>query len=170
MNFLSFCQSEEFYNNFSQKREIDFGYSRVPNKHRPTFINFGNFFQGLRSYLRQLHYYLGVYVYCFSQFFPGSTLIWGPTLIRNSRVHTLNFNWKFQFLEYWRPLEALKKFYEITAPVWMDFKNSFPWLTGMKKQIFDYNNFFGSGYFLTFFQIWWIKKWPEPKKVVLVKN
>ena len=61
-------------------------YSRVPNKHRPTFINFGSFFQGLRSYLRQLHYYLGVYVYCFSQFFPGSTLIWGPTLIRNSRV------------------------------------------------------------------------------------
>ena len=61
-------------------------YSRVPNKHRPTFINFGRFFQGLRSYLRQLHYYLGVYVYCFSQFFPGSTLIWGPTLIRNSRV------------------------------------------------------------------------------------
>ena len=64
-------------------------YSRVPNKHRPTFINFGSFFQGLRSYLRQLHYYLGVYVYCFSQFFPGSTLIWGPTLIRNSRVSTL---------------------------------------------------------------------------------
>ena len=29
-------------------------YSRVPNKHRPTFINFGSFFQGLRSYLRQL--------------------------------------------------------------------------------------------------------------------
>ena len=44
------------------------------------------FFHDLRSYLRQLHYYLGVYVYCFSQFFPGSTLIWGPTLIRNSRV------------------------------------------------------------------------------------
>ena len=64
-------------------------YSRVPNKHRPTFINFGSFFQGLRSYLRQLHYYLGVYVYCFSQFFPGSTLIWGPTLIRNSRVHVV---------------------------------------------------------------------------------
>ena len=53
---------------------------------RPTFINFGSFFQGLRSYLRQLHYYLGVYVYCFSHFFPGSTLIWGSTLIRNSRV------------------------------------------------------------------------------------
>ena len=85
-------------------------------------------------------------------------------------LHTLIFNWKFQLLEYWQPLEALEKFYEITAPVWMDFKNSFPWLTGMKKQIFDYSNFFGSGYFLTFFQIWWIKKWPEPKKFVLIKN
>ena len=29
-------------------------YSRVPNKHRPTFINYGSFFQGLRSYLRGL--------------------------------------------------------------------------------------------------------------------
>ena len=31
----------------------------------------------------------------------------------------------------------------------MDFKNSFAWLTGMKKLIFDYNNFIGSGHFLT---------------------
>ena len=45
-------------------------YFRVPNKHRPTFINFGSFFQGLRSYLRQLHYYLWVYGYSFSHFFP----------------------------------------------------------------------------------------------------
>ena len=33
----------------------------------------------------------------------------------------------------------------------MDFKNSFAWLIYMKKLIFDYNNFFGSGYFLTYF-------------------
>ena len=56
-------------------------------------------------------------------------------------LHTLIFNWKFQLLEYWRPLEALEKFYEITAPVWMDFKNSFAWLTGIKKQIFYQNKF-----------------------------
>ena len=30
----------------------------------------------------------------------------------------------------------------------MDFKNSFVWLTGMKKLIFYSNNFFGSGHFL----------------------
>ena len=35
------------------------------------------------------------------------------------------------------------------ALVWTDFKNSFAWLTSMKKLIFDKNNFFGSGHFLT---------------------
>ena len=30
----------------------------------------------------------------------------------------------------------------------MDFKNSLAWLMGMKKLIFDFNNFFGSGHFL----------------------
>ncbi len=35
----------------------------------------------------------------------------------------------------------------------MDFKNSFAWLTGMKKLIFYFNNFFGSGHFLIH-QIW----------------
>ena len=29
----------------------------------------------------------------------------------------------------------------------MDLKNSFAWLTGMKKRIFDFNEFFGSGHF-----------------------
>ena len=33
----------------------------------------------------------------------------------------------------------------------MDFKNSFAWLTDMKKLIFQYNNFFGSGHFLVYF-------------------
>ena len=37
--------------------------------------------------------------------------------------------------------------------MWLDFKNSFAWLTGTKKLIFDYNNFFGSGHFLIH-QIW----------------
>ena len=92
---------------------MDKGYSRVPNKHRPTFINFGSFFQGLRSYLRQLHYYLGVYVYCFSQFFPGSTLIWGPTLIRNSRVNCKNY---FQNTYIWKrnaPRNCIQNIYSV---------------------------------------------------------
>ena len=37
---------------------------------------------------------------------------------------------------------------ENKASVWPNFKKSFMWLTGMKKLIFDYNNFFGSGSFL----------------------
>ena len=85
-------------------------------------------------------------------------------------LHTLIFNWKFQLLEYWRPLEALENFYEITAPVWMDFKNSFPWLTGMKKLIFDYNNFFGSGYFLTFCSDLMDQKMAGVNKIVMIKN
>ena len=61
--------------------------------------------------------------------------------------HKLILNWKFQLLQYQRPLEALEKGSKITTPVWMDFKNSFAWLTGMKKLIFGYNNFFRSSYF-----------------------
>ena len=34
-----------------------------------------------------------------------------------------------------------------SVSVWMDFKNSFAWLTGIKKLIFDYRNFFVSGSF-----------------------
>ena len=47
---------------------IEHAYSRVSNKRRPTFINFWNFFQGLRSYLR-------AYVYWFCQIFL-SFLLW----------------------------------------------------------------------------------------------
>ena len=42
--------------------------------------------------------------------------------------------------------------------LWTDFKNSFLWLTGMKKLIFGINNFFGSGHFLIHF--FW-KKWSK---------
>ena len=49
-------------------------------------------------------------------------------------------------------------------------KNSFAWLTDMTQMIFWYKNFFGSGLFLTFFWIWWIKKVPRAKKVVNEKN
>ena len=60
----------------------------------------------------------------------------------------------------------LEKGYRITLPTWIDFKNSFAWLTCMKKPFFYSNNFFGSSYFLTFFQISWIEKWPEPKTLL----
>ena len=52
----------------------------------------------------------------------------------------------------------------------MDFKNSFAWLTGMKKLIFNYNNFFGSGYFLTCFSDLMDQKRAGAKKVVIIKN
>ena len=40
---------------------------------------------------------------------------------------------------------------ENKASVLIYFQNSFVWLTGMKKLIFGYNNFFGLGHFLTHF-------------------
>ena len=49
-------------------------------------------------------------------------------------------------------------------------KNSFARLTDTIPVIFGYKNFFGSGLFLTFFWIWWIKKMPRAKKVVNEKN
>ena len=42
--------------------------------------------------------------------------------------------------------------------LWTDFKNSFTWLTGMKKLIFGINNFFGSGHF-SIYRFW--KKWSK---------
>ena len=78
---------------------------------------------------------------------------WNSNSLFWKTLHTPIFNWKFQLLEYWRPLEAQEKGYEITTPVWMDYKNSFAWLTGVKKLIFYHNNFFASGHFLIH-QIW----------------
>ena len=52
----------------------------------------------------------------------------------------------------------------------MDFKTSFAWLTGIKKSIFDYNNTFGSGYFLTCFSDLMDQKRAGAKKVVIIKN
>ena len=54
--------------------------------------------------------------------------------------------------------------------LWTDFKNSFAWLTGMKKLIFGINNFFGSGHFLIYF--FW-KKWSKndrSKKIFCLKK
>ena len=36
--------------------------------------------------------------------------------------------------------------------------------------VFEYKKIFGSGHFLTFFQISWIEKMPGAKKVVNIKN
>ena len=41
---------------------------------------------------------------------------------------------------------------------------------GMTELIFGYKKIFGSGHFLIFFQISWIKKMPRAKKVVYLKN
>ena len=95
---------------------------------------------------------------------------WNSNSARWKTLHTLIFNWKFQLLEYWGPLEALEKVYKITAPVWMDFKNSFAWLTGMKKEIFYQNKFF---WFQPFFDPSDLKKGQKiagAKKVVTIKN
>ena len=45
-------------------------------------------------------------------------------------------------------VEAQAKNYKNKAYLLTDFKNSFTWLTRMKKLIFYYNNLFGSGHFL----------------------
>ena len=60
-------------------------YSKVWNKHTPMFINFWNFFQGLRSYygLKRLRFYyislhiLRGYVYSFCQIFQRLRLFKG---------------------------------------------------------------------------------------------
>ena len=45
---------------------------------------------------------------------------------------------------------------ENKALLWRNFKNSFAWFIGMKKVIFGFNNFFGSGHFLINF--FWKKR------------
>ena len=50
------------------------------------------------------------------------------------------------------------------------FQIFYAWLTGMEKLIFDYNNFFGSGYFLTCFSDLMDQKRAGAKKVVIIKN
>ena len=55
-------------------------------------------------------------------------------------------------------IEVLEISCKNKTSLWMDFKNSFTWLMGMKKLIFGINNFFGSGHFLIHF--FW-KKWSK---------
>ncbi len=64
----------------------------------------------------------------------------------------------------------MEKGYKITMLVWMDFKNSFSWLMGINKLICDVKNFFGSGYFLTFFSGLMDQKMGAAKTVVTTNN
>ena len=84
--------------------------------------------------------------------------------------HQYSRGWKFQLLEYRWLLEALEEGSKITTPVWMDFKNSSAWLTGKEKLIFDYNNFFGCGYFLTCFSDLMDQKRARTNKFVKIKK
>ena len=53
----------------------------------------------------------------------------------------------------------------------MDFWNFFVWLKCMRDLIFGCKNFFWLGsFFGHFFQISWIKKWPQPKNFYKMKN
>ena len=52
----------------------------------------------------------------------------------------------------------------------MDFKNFFVWLTGMKRLIFDNNNFYGSGHYMVNYKETTDQKMTGSKKVVIIKN
>ena len=67
-------------------------------------------------------------------------------------------------------VEARANNCENKAYLWKDFKNSFAWLTGMKKPIFDYNNFFGLGHFMTHYTLKIDQKMTGSKKFIKVKN
>ena len=47
--------------------------------------------------------------------------------------------------------EASKNSHKNKSTAWTDFQNFFAWLTGMKKMIFYFSDFFGSGHFLVIF-------------------
>ena len=66
-----------------------------------------------------------------------------PPNRKDTAPHVLNCN----------EVEAQANNYENKGSLWTYFKNSFVWLTGMKKLIFDYSNFFRSGHF-SIHQIW----------------
>ncbi len=64
-------------------------------------------------------------------------------------------------------VEAQANNCENKASLWTDFKNSFAWLTGMKKLIFQYCNFFGFDHFLIH-EI--LKKWPKNDRSQKIQN
>ena len=79
------------------------------------------------------------------------------------------FSQKFYLLDYCQPFKAPAKNYENRVGVCMDFKNYLAWLTGIKKLIFHFNNFFGSGHF-SIHEFWKNdQKMAGAKKVVKMK-
>ena len=56
-SYMSLEISKTYYSDYCYN--VLFSYSRFRNKHSPTFINFWNFYQGLRSYygLKRLKFY-----------------------------------------------------------------------------------------------------------------
>ena len=66
-------------------------------------------------------------------------------------LHKLIFNWKFQLLEYWQPLEALEKNSENTTPVWKEF---FLCAVDRHEKI----------YFL-FLQLFWLRPFFDPSNL-----
>ena len=67
-------------------------------------------------------------------------------------------------------VEVLSQNCENKALVSTDFKIFFVWLTGMKKWIFDYKNFFGSCHFLIHEILKIDQKMTGAKKVLHSKN
>ena len=82
-------------------------------------------------------------------------------------LHKLIFNWKFQLLEYWRPLEALgKRLWNYNTSV-NGFQKFLCLVDGHEKTNFLLQQrFWLRLLFDLLFLIWWIKKWPEPKKLL----
>ena len=83
----------------------------------------------------------------------------------SSGVTVPNFGKKFAKLRQCEQFEVQENIFKNKASVWTNFKNFFAWLTGMKKLIFYYYEFFGSGHF---FDPSNLKKWPkiDPSKKI----
>ena len=78
--------------------------------------------------------------------------------IRNSELKNAIFTIFALKLVELSSIKALANNCENKALLWRNFKNSFAWFIGMKKVIFGFNNFFGSGHFLI--HVFW-KKWSK---------
>ena len=78
--------------------------------------------------------------------------------IRNSELKNAIFTIFALKLVELSSIKGLANNCENKALLWRNFKNSFAWFIGMKKVIFGFNNFFGSGHFLIH-DFW--KKWSK---------
>ena len=97
--------------NFHIPRASNFEYSRIWNKHTPTFIIFGIFSRGysliidlkrLKFYYISSHILMG-YVYSFCQIFQKLHLFKGPRLFRTLEYQSLIvFYLKYTSVEYYQ--------------------------------------------------------------------